>query len=126
MAGTRAVAATCAALALTVSAAGCGGSKTSYVYNLAVRGNSPVAKGIYLSVVSPIKIPASAFKGGRLVDHVSGPEACALSQVVKDPPARYAQFKGKKLTLKIYGATPFTKLICQLARKSGATMVFGR
>jgi hypothetical protein len=76
-------------------------------------------------VTSPIPIPASAFKGGRKVDHAVGPKACTVRQTVTKPPPRYPQFKGKTLTLTIYGSTPVVKLICRLARQS-VTQAFGR
>jgi hypothetical protein len=112
------------AVGLTVIVAGCGGGKTSYTYSFTASGNAAFSKGIYLTIISPIKVPASAFKGGRMVDHVSGPEACSFSQVVKNAPAKYAQFDGKKLTIKIYGSVPVAKLICNIAQKSGATEFF--
>jgi|ERR1051326_3541976 hypothetical protein len=105
-------------LVLSVLLAGCGGAKRSYTYDFVSTSQSPLVKGVYLSVISPIKVPASAFKGGRLVDHVAGPEACSTTQVVKDPPKRYPQFKGRRLTFKVYGHTGFTAVICGLLRKS--------
>jgi hypothetical protein len=119
----RAAAATVVASAI---AAGCGGGKKSYTYTFASTQNGGLGKGIYLSVTSSIPIPASAFKGGKLVDRPVGGEACAINQVIKKPPAKYPQFKGKTLTLKVYGSTGVAKLICALAQKAGATTVFGR
>ena len=116
--------------ALVLAACGSGGSrsgsggKKTYAYTFAASGRSELAKGIYLTVISPIKVPASAFKGGRRVDHAAGPEVCSFRQVVKSPPARYARFRGKTLMLKIYGKNDVARLICALARKSGATLVF--
>jgi len=116
-----------AALAVSALAAGCGGGhKKSYTYTFTAAQSGGLSKGIYLSVTSSIPIPASAFKGGKMVDRPVGREACAITQVVKNPPAKYPQFKGKTLTLKVYGSTSVAKLICALARKTGATTVFGR
>ena len=117
-----------AAVTIVVSAiaTSCGGGKKSYTYTFASTQNRGLGKGIYLSVTSSIPIPASAFKGGKLVDRPVGREACAITQVIRKPPAKYPQFKGKTLTLKIYGSTSVAKLICALARKGDATTVFGR
>ena len=113
--------------AATVALAGCGGGsgKKSYTYTYAAGGKSPLTRGIYLSVTSPIPIPPSAFKGGRKVDHVAAPKACTITQTVTKPPRKYPQFKGKTLTLTVYGSSPIVQLICQLARKS-VTQAFGR
>ena len=112
--------------ALAVVLAGCGGgAKKSYTYTFAASGKSPLTRGIYLSVTSPIPIPPSAFKGGRRVDHVAAPKVCTITQTVTKPPPKYPQFKGKTLTLTIYGSTPIAKLICGLARRN-VTKAFGR
>ena len=112
--------------AATAALAGCGGSgKHTYTYTYAAGGKSPLTRGIYLSVTSPIPIPAPAFKGGRKVDHVTAPKACTITQTVTNPPPKYPQFKGKTLTLTVYGATPIVQLICRLARES-VTDAFGR
>jgi hypothetical protein len=114
------------ALALTLLLAGCGGgTKAHYTYSFTSSNNSGLAKGIYLSVTSPIPLPASLLRRGKRVDHVVGPRACAITQVVKHAPKRYAEFNGKTLTLEIYGTTSVAKLICQLARKTPSTQVFG-
>jgi hypothetical protein len=107
--------------------AGCGGGHDtkSYTYTFAASGNSPLTAGITMSVTSPIPIPASAFKGGRRIDHAVGQPACTITQTVEKPPPKYPQFKGKTLTLRIYGSTPIVKLICRLA-KQNVTQAFGR
>jgi hypothetical protein len=117
----------CAAVALlTLTVAGCGGhAKKSYTYTFAASGKSPLTAGVYVSVTSPIPIPASAFKGGRAVDHPVGHRVCTITQTVEQAPPKYPQFKGKTLTLKIYGSTPIVKLICRLARQN-VTQAFGR
>jgi hypothetical protein len=113
------------ALAVLAVAAGCGGGKKSYTYTFTSTSNDALSKGIYLSVTSPIPIPASAFKGGRQVDRPVGRQVCVIRQVVTHPPAKYPQFKGKTLTIRVYGATGVAKLICGLARKGAATSVLG-
>jgi len=116
-----------AALAVSAFAAGCGGSgKKSYTYTFTTSTSGGLSRGIYLSVTSPIPIPASAFKGGKQVDRPVGPQACTITQVIKDPPPKYPQFKGKTLTLKVYGSTGVAKLICALAKKATAATLFGR
>jgi hypothetical protein len=110
---------------VALALAGCGGGKKSYTYAFAAGGNSPLTRGVYISVTSPIPIPRSAFRGGRQVDHVVGHQACTITQTVRKPPAKYPQFEGKTLTLTIYGSTPFVQLICRLAREN-VTQAFGR
>jgi hypothetical protein len=114
------------AVLVSAVASGCGGGKKSYTYTFTTAESSGLGEGIYLSVTSSIPIPASAFKGGKRVDRPVGRQVCAITQVITNPPAKYAQFKGRTLTLKVYGATSVAKLICALARKGGATTVFGR
>jgi hypothetical protein len=115
-----------AAVAVLAVAAGCGGGKKSYTYTFTDAKGGGLAKGIYLSVTSPIPIPASAFKGGKQVDRPVGRQVCVIEQLVTHPPAKYPQFKGKTLTLRVYGATSIAKLICALAKKGAATSVLGR
>lgn len=115
-----------AALAVLAVAAGCGGGgKKSYTYTFTDAKSGGLGQGIYLSVTSPIPIPASAFKGGKQVDKPVGRQVCVITQRVTHPPAKYPQFKGKTLTLRVYGATGIAKLICALARKGAATSVLG-
>jgi hypothetical protein len=110
------------ALTLVSVLVACGGGKRIYTYNLAGKANDPTASGLYLTVVSPVKLPASAFKSGRLVDHVTGPEDCAFSQRINKPPRKYAALKGTKLTVKIYGKNRTAKFICAVISKSSAAV----
>jgi len=104
--------------------AGCGGGGGSkYTYSFASSDNSGFSQGIYIKLISPVKIPASAFKGDKIVHHVSGPKACSITQTVKNPPAKYAELDGKKVTIEIYGTNPLVKLVCSLAKK-GASQFF--
>jgi hypothetical protein len=119
----RAAAAAVAVLAL---AAGCGGGKKTYTYTYTDAQPGGLAQGIYLRVTSPIPIPVAALKGGKEVDRPVGRRVCTIRQVVDDPPPKYPQFKGKTLTLEIYGSTRIAKLLCTLARQAGATTVLGR
>ena len=115
-----------AALLVVGLVAGCGGgTKKSYTYTFAASGKSALTAGLYMSVTSPIPVPPSAFKGGRIVDRPVGREACSITQTVKQAPPKYPQFKGKTVTLRIYGSAPIAKLICRLARQS-VTQAFGR
>jgi hypothetical protein len=110
------------ALALVLVAAGCGGGGSKYTYSFTSSDTSPVAQGIYIKLISPVKIPASAFKGDKLVDHVSGPKACSITQTVKNAPARYAELDGKKVTVEIYGTNALVKLVCSLAKKGSSNL----
>ena len=101
--------------------AGCGGSK--YTYSFASTDTGALSKNIYIKLISPVKIDASAFKGDKMVDHVSGPKDCSITQTVTKPPAKYKELDGKKVTIEIYGTNPLAKLVCELARK-GANEFF--
>lgn len=113
------------AVALALVLAGCGGKQAHYTYSFTSTDSGGLAKGIYLTITSPIPIPASALRGGKRVDHVVGPRACSIRQVVEHAPKRYAEFNGKKLTLDVYGTTSVAKLICKLASKTPLTQVIG-
>lgn len=110
-----------AALLLAVGLAACGGAEKSYTYNFAGRDAS--SAGIYLTIISPVKLPPSAFKSGKLVDHVSGPEDCAFTQKINKPPHKYAALLGTKLTVKVYGAAAAAKFICSIVRNSGSMQI---
>ena len=112
------------ALGLVLVAAGCGGGGSKYIYSFTSSETSPLAQGIYIRVISPVQIPASAFKGDKLVDHVSGPKACTITQTVKNAPARYAELDGKKVTVEIYGANALVKLVCNIAKKGSSSQLF--
>lgn len=114
-----------AAVAVLAVAAGCGGGKKSYTYTFTAAKSGGPSAGIYLSVTSPIPIPASAFKGGKRVDKPVGRQACVITQRVTHPPAGYPQFRGKTLTLRVYGSTGVARLICALARRGAASSVLG-
>ena len=121
MAGTRAA---LFAVGLAVVVAGCGGGGgAKYTYSFASSDSSSLSQGVYIKLISPVKLPASAFKGDTIVDHVSGPKACSITQTVKNPPAKYADLDGKKVTIEIYGTNPLVKLVCSLAKK-GASQLF--
>jgi hypothetical protein len=111
------------AIVLAVVVAGCGGGGSKYTYSFASNDGSSLSQGIYIKLISPVKLPASAFKGSKMVDHVSGPKACSITQTVKNPPAKYAALDGKKITIEIYGDNPLVKLVCELAKK-GASKLF--
>lgn len=119
VAGSRIVYVSLAAFLLAVGLAACGGAKKSYSYNFA--GKDASSAGIFLTIISPVKLPPSAFKSGKVVDHVSGPEDCAFTQKINKPPRRYAALLGTKLTVKVYGAAVTAKFVCSIIRKSGST-----
>jgi hypothetical protein len=116
-----------AAVTLILLLTGCGGAnKAHYTYSFTASDTGGLTKGIYLSVTSPIPLPASVLRrGGKRVDHVVGPRACSIKQVVEHAPKRYAEFNGKTLTLEVFGTTSVAKLICRLARNAPSTQVFG-
>ena len=103
-------------LALVLAACG-GGGGSKYTYSFASSDTGAFSKNIYIKLISPVKIDPSAFKGDKIVDHVSGPKDCSITQTVTKPPAKYAELKGKKVTIEIYGTNPLAKLVCNLAKK---------
>ena len=105
------------ALSLAFVVAGCGGGSTKYTYSFASSDTGAFAQNLYIKLISPVKLPASAFKGDKVVDHVSGPKVCSITQTVKNPPPKYAELNGKKVTIEIYGTNPLGKLVCSLAKK---------
>ena len=106
------------AILLCVLAAGCGGGGgTKYTYSFASSDTGAAAKNIYIKLISPVKIDASAFKGDKLIDHVSGPKDCSITQTVTKPPAKFAELQGKKVTIEVYGTNPLASLVCSLAKK---------
>jgi hypothetical protein len=112
------------ALGLVTVLAGCGGGgSTKYTYSFGSSDNSALSQGVYIKLISPVKLPASAFKGDKIVDHVSGPKACSITQTVKNPPAKYAELDGKKVTIEIYGTNPLVKLVCSLAKKGASQLL---
>ena len=121
VAGARIVYLPLAATLLVTGLAACGGGTTSYTYNFA--GKDATSAGIYLTIVSPVRLPPSAFKGGKLVDRVTGPEDCAFTQKINKPPRRYAALLGTKLTVKVYGTAASATFICSIIRKSGSTQI---
>jgi hypothetical protein len=109
---------------LAFAVAGCGGGGSSkYTYSFASSDTGALSKNIYIKLISPVKIDPSAFKGDKLVDHVSGPKVCSITETVKKPPAKYAALDGKQITIEIYGTNPLGKLVCGLAKK-GAKQFF--
>jgi hypothetical protein len=108
----------CLVLASVVGA--CGGEmKPNYTYDFAASSDNAASKGVYLSIESPVKIPDSAFKNGRLVNHVSGPEACAFKQTITRPPKQYASLDGTTVTFKVYGKGLIASLICRVVKSAG-------
>jgi hypothetical protein len=120
----RVVCASAAALALVcvLVACGGGGGKKTYTYNLAAKASDRTAAGTYLTVISPVKLPPSAFKSGRLVDHVTGPEDCLFTQRINKPPPKYAALNGTKLTIKVYGSSSAAKFICAVISKTSTSV----
>jgi len=106
------------AVGLALVLAGCGGGGGStYTYSFASSDTGAAATNIYIKLISPVKLDPSAFKSDKLVDHVSGPKVCSVTETVTKPPAKYAELDGKKVTIEIYGTNPLVQLVCSLAKK---------
>jgi hypothetical protein len=113
--------------AVSIALAGCGGgggnsSSTSHTYVISphVSGSlASLAKGIYVTIVSPVAIPTSLLtKGGnKIVNQAQGPQKCSYTKTAHDTHGPGAFLNGKKVTIKINGATPFTPFICSALKK---------
>jgi hypothetical protein len=119
---TCAIAAALALACVLVACGGGGGGKKTYTYNLAAKASDRTAAGTYLTVISPVKLPPSAFKSGRLVDRVTGPEDCLFTQRINKPPPKYAALNGTKLTIKVYGSSSAAKFICAVISKTSTSV----
>src|SRR4029077_20361000 len=96
-----------------VALAGCGGggggSSTTHTHTYifkpkatATTANGPLAKGLYLTIVSPIAFPQKildeAKKDTVFVDKPVGPQACSVTKKVHGQKAPYDVLNGKTVT----------------------------
>jgi hypothetical protein len=120
--------------ATSVALAGCGGggggggtsSSTTHTYVVAphVGGSlgsklAPLAKDLYLTLVSPVAIPTSLLtKGGnKIVSQAQGPQKCSVTKVAHATHGPGAFLNGKTVTFKVNGTSPFTAFICSALKK---------
>jgi hypothetical protein len=88
---TRRAGSAVAALALVAlpALAGCGGggggsSGSSHTYVVQAPASNALAKGIYVTIVSPVPIPTKLLtrSGGKLVSKAQGPQKCSYTKTV--------------------------------------------
>lgn len=113
----------CAAAALAL--AGCGGggggnSANSHTYVITPTASGNLAAGIYVTIVSPVAIPAKLLTSGgsKVVSEAKGPEVCSVTKTVQGTHGPGAFLSGKEITIKINGSNPFTSLACKSLKKA--------
>ena len=114
------------ALVLTGCGGGGGGSSshTYIVTPSATSGAGALAKGIYLTIDSPVAFPQSvldkAKKSVTFVENAKGPEVCSQSKKIEGVKGKYADLNGQTVTVKVNGSNPFTSLVCSGLKKQGS------
>jgi hypothetical protein len=114
---------TVAAGAAVLVLAGCGGggsSSSSHTYVVAPSASSPLAKGIYVTIVSPVAIPTKLLTtgGAKLVGQAQGPEQCSYDKTVQGTAhGPGAVLNGKTITIKVSGTNPFIPVACKALKK---------
>jgi hypothetical protein len=104
--------------------AGCGGgggsSSSSHTYVVEAAAKTPLAKGIYVTIVSPVPIPTKVLTGagGKLVTHAQGPQKCSYTKTVHGSQGEGAFLSGKTLTIKLTGSSPFIPAACTALAKA--------
>lgn len=112
------------ALVLAGCGGGGGGGSSSHTYIVtpsATSGEGALAKGIYLTIVSPVAFPQSvldkAKKSVTFVAHATGPEVCSQSKKIQGEKGKYADLNGETVTVKVNGSNPLTSLVCSGLKK---------
>lgn len=105
--------------------AGCGGggggsSSSSHTYVVEAAANNPLAKGIYVTIVSPVPIPTKLLTGagGKLVGQAKGQQQCSFTKTVHGSHGAGAFLSGKTLTIKLTGSSPFIPQACKALEKA--------
>jgi hypothetical protein len=124
--GTSSAAAVVVCAAAALALAGCGGgggggsSANSHTYVVTPTGGGSLAAGIYVTIVSPVAIPAHLLTSGgnKVVSEAKGPEVCSVTKTVQGSHGPGAFLSGKEITIKINGSNPFTSLACKSLKKA--------
>ncbi len=113
------------ACAAVLPLAGCGGggggsSANSHTYVITPSAGGNLAAGIYVTIVSPVPIPAKLLTtgGSKVVGEAQGPEVCSVTKTVQGTHGPGAFLSGKDITIKINGSNPFTALACKSLKKA--------
>jgi hypothetical protein len=121
---TRSAAALLASAAALLALAGCGGgggsSADSHTYVITASAQGGLASGIYVTIVSPVPIPAKFLTNGgsKVVSEAKGPQVCSVTKTVQGTHGPGAFLSGKAITIKINGSNPFTSLACKGLKKA--------
>jgi hypothetical protein len=99
---------------------GSGGGSSSHTYVVAAPTQNSAGAGIYVTIVSPVALPASLLtkNGARIVGQAKGPQVCSYTKMVSGGHGRSAVLNGKRVTLKVNGSNPFVSMICSLLKKT--------
>jgi hypothetical protein len=112
----------CVAVALSGCGGGGGGARngSSHTYVLAAPANNAAGSGIYVTIVSPVAIPASLLtkNGARIVGQARGQQACPITKTGHGGHGEFAFLNGKTLTVKISGSNPSLSMICAVLKKT--------
>jgi hypothetical protein len=112
------------ACAAVLALAGCGGgggsSSNSHTYVITPSGSGSLAEGIYVTIVSPVPIPAKFLTtgGSKVVSAAKGPQVCSVTKTVEGSHGAGAFLSGKAITIRVNGSNPFTSLACKSLKKA--------
>ena len=112
------------AFAAVLALAGCGGgggsSADTHTYVITPSAQGTLAAGIYVTIVSPVPIPAQLLRNGgsKIVSDAKRPQVCSVSKTVQGTHGPGAFLSGKELTIKINGSNPFTSIACNGLKKA--------
>lgn len=117
---------------VSVLLGGCGGgtgsggsvstASTTHTYVVAPQldafGQHLHPKGLYITLVSPVPIPARFLtkRGNKIVSHAKGPQRCSFTKTARNLPSSGAFLNGKRLTFKVNGTNSLTGFVCQIMK----------
>jgi hypothetical protein len=101
---------------------GVASSRGSHTYVVTPKVGGGLAKGVYITVVSPVAIPywgggRSALTGSYPAYHVSGPQACAFAKHVHGLHGLSASLNGKTVTVTVNGSGAAVSRVCSEWKK---------
>jgi hypothetical protein len=93
---------------------------STHTYVVEAAANNPLAKGFYVTIVSPLPIPTKLLTGagGKLVSEAKGPQKCSFAKTVHGSHGSGAFLSGKTLTIKLTGSSPFIPTACKALAKA--------
>jgi hypothetical protein len=104
--------------------AGCGGGRSAeshaYVFARPEAGN--LAKGVSVTVVSPVAIPGwrshIVESGTHKAFHAAGPQACSYTKHVQGLHGAWASLNGQTVTVKVNGSSQLVSTVCSTLKES--------